>query len=281
MIDCQGAGRGFTFYQTETAGTRVRGFSIVNGWAFGGGAVAFLHSDGTLENCRFENNTAPAYWQGGAVFAKHARPTITQCVFGNNEARTGGAIYCAYADPTVCGCTFVGNTAPTAGGIYGFQTTALIETSVMAGNDGTTVEWVSGALTLRDCDLRNNIDSWSAGLFLDGSEADVTRCRLHGNTASGGAGAIRAFQSQLTLAHSTIVGNRSSGQAAALLIRESVATILGCTIADNSSATSDTRRPAGGRQHPYRRQFHTLGKRHDTTRAANLQHRRLHRVDRS
>ena len=88
-----------------------------DGW---GGAIYFDQNGVTLENCKFNHNSAE---QGGAVYLNAKNTYFTNCTFEENKATNkGGAIYNYEADNTIDGCTIINNRAEAeGGGIYQYE----------------------------------------------------------------------------------------------------------------------------------------------------------------
>ena len=151
VIDCQGTPedphRGFYFHTNEESTSVVQGFTIVNGWAYLGGAILCCDSSPTILNNVMMGNTAEG---GGAIMCRlnsHATivgNTITQnhgsacgggiyCLSGssvsivnnliteNTALYCGGGIRCNESSPMIAGNTLVGNTTHYGGGICALQ----------------------------------------------------------------------------------------------------------------------------------------------------------------
>lgn len=146
VIDCEGDTpgwhRGVNFISGETERSVLRGFTIINGYHGGGGAIASnTGCNPTILNCNFFNNKA---YYGGAINCFWGGATIANCVFDDNHVfgamADGGAIEVYYADPTIKNCLITNNTADRSGG---------------------GVEFYSGNGKMINCTLSGN----SAGLF--------------------------------------------------------------------------------------------------------------------
>jgi predicted outer membrane repeat protein len=174
IIDCEGAGRAFSFQSGEDSTCVIHGFTITNATGGNGGAIELYEAAGTIENCIFAGNTATmngggiycgysstrayirncvfygntARWRGGGIECDHGYgsnvpPVISDCVFYDNTAGTGGdfgggAIFTNYSPALVTGCTVVGNAGgPGAGGLMSesFQMTA--RNCIIAFNTGS------------------------------------------------------------------------------------------------------------------------------------------------
>ncbi|MCH8151906.1 MAG: hypothetical protein IH830_05990 [Planctomycetes bacterium] len=163
IIDCESLGRGFIFYELDTAATVVDGFTITNGLGHPGGAIyAYYFSSPTITNCFITGNTGDAgggggiycamcfatitntiitgntaIGDGGGVYTEGGDPTITNSLISGNTADSGGGgVYSNWGSPTITNSTIVGNTAGNiAGGSYfGGETTPTITNSILWGN---------------------------------------------------------------------------------------------------------------------------------------------------
>jgi parallel beta-helix repeat protein len=141
VIDCQGSGRGFYFYNGEMGDSVVVGITIVNGYvdasvsggAFGGG-IFCTNSGPTIRNCIIASCSAED--SGGGVFCYQANPTIIGCEFRSNVAdRQGGGLYTELANPSLSHCVFRENFAPQrGGGLYSYESFLTVENCVFREN---------------------------------------------------------------------------------------------------------------------------------------------------
>jgi hypothetical protein len=91
IIDCQGAGGGFTLANNETSSAIVDGFTIKNGLATKGGGILIDTSSPTIRYCVIQNCYANA--TGGGISVKKGDPQIyNNTLDGNGAALTGGGI---------------------------------------------------------------------------------------------------------------------------------------------------------------------------------------------
>jgi len=168
IIDCQWAGRGFYFNNSETPATVVQGFTIINGDAGAttdggpyGGAIECAEASPTIDNCIIKDNVADfggaidcfnaspviincritnnnSYYDGGAIeCGSESRPEITNCLIADNAAGGyGGAIdNYGLSQPVIVNCTIVNNTGSSSfGGIYSTDASAIIRNSILWNN---------------------------------------------------------------------------------------------------------------------------------------------------
>ncbi len=115
IINCGGEGRGFEFSSGEPASTKVIGFTVLNGSADEGGAIA-IYPD-TLGN-----PTSPSFWnmklvdcgaadEGGALYADNSNSMFANTIIANNSANSAGAAYLEGGAVNFLNCTIVGNMA--------------------------------------------------------------------------------------------------------------------------------------------------------------------------
>ena len=114
----------------------------------GGGAIASIQGQLTVNNCVFDNNTASGMVSnllldqpnahGGAIAMYGGRAFITNSAFINNNAQTGGAIGTGYSysgDLDIVGSTFTNNKATVNGGAIGTgYSRILIDSTRFADN---------------------------------------------------------------------------------------------------------------------------------------------------
>jgi predicted outer membrane repeat protein len=205
-IDCQMQGRAFSIDGGVAANNRIEGFTIKNGMLTSApdnfGAGLFLrHSNATVVDCRFENNTAP---EGGAVYVNAGGLILRGCEFRNNRAPfgRGGALSAILNTGLgIVDCSFVSNTAGEGGAIdiSGASlpaATARIERCVFLNNFGTNR---GGALKCSTLSL------------------ELDQCLIAGNHSQSAA-AILGFSCNLRILQSTIVDNPAANQGGALLL---------------------------------------------------------------
>jgi len=109
VIDCQGLGRGFYFHSGEGPNSVVEGLTIINGMADNGGAIKCSdNSSPTINNCIFQNNSAPII--GGAVYLSDSNTVMRNCTFSDNTAGFfGGAVCYVSGTMTLINCILWGD----------------------------------------------------------------------------------------------------------------------------------------------------------------------------
>ncbi|HVP09555.1 MAG TPA: right-handed parallel beta-helix repeat-containing protein [Phycisphaerae bacterium] len=196
IIDCQGGGRGFYFWNGETAASVVDGFTIRNGYA----------------------------GSSGGVYCNGSSPTVTNCVISGNTSTTGGGgVFCtSHASPTLMNCTISGNTTPSSSSCGGVQAASqsnptLINCAISGNTGGQAGIYCNGfcSMTLTNCTIRGNTGVNGGGVACYESSPTLVNCEISGNTASGstggGGGVFAIWGSNPTLINCTLSGNKAFG----------------------------------------------------------------------
>jgi len=121
IIDCENSGRGFEFSSGEPPSAKVIGFTVRDGNADEGGAIA-IYPD-TLGN-----PTSPTFWnlklvdcgvtgEGGAIYADNSNSLFANLVIANNSADSAGVAYLDGGSVTFLNNTIVGNRSNDSNGI--------------------------------------------------------------------------------------------------------------------------------------------------------------------
>ena len=176
IIDCQGKASAFVFYTGETEASKIKGFTIQNGYGFyGGGIYCFNSSSPIISNCVIKNNFATF---GGGIGCNNSasKPKIYNCsIVANSAYIGGGGIYCNGASPVFVNCLISGNKADN-GSINGNK----------VGNGGAIYSHNPGSPVIRSCTITDNYAAISAGGIYAYSSSNVTISNsiLWGNTAN-------------------------------------------------------------------------------------------------
>ncbi len=141
------------FEDGESAGTVLQGFTLTGGTGTRWGAEFFMGGG------------------GGILCLNGSSPTIADCEIRGNAAEKGGGIYCYGSAPTLRRCTVAGNRGGTPGA---------------DGNSyGAGVYCAAGSpAVLEDCEISGNF-GLGGGLYLDLSDATITRCKIVDNEKLG------------------------------------------------------------------------------------------------
>lgn len=201
IIDCQFAGRAFTFGPLDTRTAVLDGLTIRNG----------LAPDGTVASFR---NT-----RGGAIICRGGSPMIRNCVFDSNHALFGGAIAIVSGSPTIVACDFLENAGRIGGVIY-----------VEAGTNHPMFERCRFAGNMASSGGAAFIAHFAAATFLD--------CEFRGNAAINDGGALVATFSEVVVLINCLVVENSAGQRGAAFSLLSYVSCHNCTISGNTGPSS-------------------------------------------
>ena len=233
----------------------------------GGGLLASgagTTSAAVINNCVFTSNQAGSAgnnrYGGGICVEDGAAPFVLRCAFTTNSTNyTGGAIAVATnAYPDVRDSRFNSNSSTGYGGgalyVQGAGSgaaTTFFRRCVFNGNTNTQY---GGAgcifgdngqnIQLNQCTFTNNSSPYGGGLFLLGSNNNVsmTGCSFQSNTSTGGpashGGAIYMQQSgtRLTAAKCYFIGNTANLYGGALFTEtQAQANLTNCVFKDNTA----------------------------------------------
>ena len=245
------------------------GGSLLGSFRVGGGALA-LGSNPTIRNCIFTGNDAQF---GSGVFSEGGGgASITSCLFSANTGLQGSGVYLRLllGLSAISNCQFVGNSANTAGGGLMLESAgSLITSCSFDGNDAIlgggalfqdSVVLMTGSsftanhatllgggalvfnatATLQACNFTSNTGGTGAGIGCDGGTANLDRCLMASNAASGDGGAIAlsANSVSLSLEGCTLTANTSltAGGIFIPVSAPSTATVSNSIIWGNSGA---------------------------------------------
>ena len=136
VIDGGGTGPVVAFYQSETRGTSLRGFTLRNGNPSG---IVMLGASPTITDNLIAGNSAEA---GAGILVADSSARIEHTVIRGNTAthsQGGGGVYLYHATGAeVVGNTIEHNSAPTGGGMFlGDAGAPLVRDNVFRGNQAT------------------------------------------------------------------------------------------------------------------------------------------------
>ena len=222
VLDCGGSEsdphHAFRFDSGDTPTSTLEGISIVNGWAYSGGAIRCDGAAPTIRNCVFQSNSADD--QGGAIWIRQASPSIEDCVFRDDSSVTyGGAICLEYSNAVIMRCEFAENSSWRGGGV---------ECRAPPGS-GYSCQLIT-------CSFRGNQATLGGALEVEGTDVRATRCDFSDNTAELRGGAIGLYSS-LTSCHVTacsLTGNQSQF-GGAISASHGEAYLDSCTVAANGA----------------------------------------------
>ena len=108
---------GIFYLRQKSSGSTINGLTFVNGYRTIGSAMFINAVNVTVNNCRFENNTAYAYGGGGAVctsydLEKSANLIVSNSKFISNRAPVSSGALAAYGyNSKIINCYFENNIA--------------------------------------------------------------------------------------------------------------------------------------------------------------------------
>jgi hypothetical protein len=242
VIDCGGSTsephRGFVCDSTKGSKVVLVGFSVVNGYAIGGGGgilcksgssprlvnisfmshkVPALTCDNALveiENCHFEDNP------GGAISAHGGDLQITASIFANNfAANAGAALSSSGSAVTISACRFVHNSASFAGAALDIINPGSSNNASLAlekcdfydnaaSYHGGAIHVANTTFEIVGCEFVRNIAGIKGGAFW-GTElaaGTLSQCLFFNNSATNGS-VINNSGSSLVLDHALCISN--------------------------------------------------------------------------
>lgn len=188
VIDCQDAGRGFSFHSGEGPSALVRGFTIYDGrdssW---GGGIQCISSSPRIEECVISSCSSDD--GGGILCYEGADASFVDCTIDHCSAAFGGGVFCERSSPSFDGCTFIGNSAQASGGGFFCHDGSfpVISSCLFDSNyadDGGAMLIYSGLPTVNDCMFTQNHANFGGALFFELPSPTISRCTFVGNTAT-------------------------------------------------------------------------------------------------
>ncbi len=160
VIDCQGAGRGFTFHTGETGTSAVKGITIRNGYAADyGGGVSCVGASPALLNCVI--TACEAELRGGGIYGSNSEPVVNSCVIAGNTAQYGGGIAWWSLGGDLWNDLVTGNSADYGDAIYTYTADVALngctfDTNYGRGYDSALYGANGGGFTITSCIVWNN-----------------------------------------------------------------------------------------------------------------------------
>ncbi|UCE02672.1 MAG: right-handed parallel beta-helix repeat-containing protein [Candidatus Latescibacterota bacterium] len=160
---------------------RVDGCRIENNQSEvdGGGIRVHRGSNVELVGCSVVGNRSDG--DGGGLYVHNASVRLDSVVVaGNESSKVGGGIAAQFgATLTIQRSTMASNVAPTTGGIFLLEAGALLESSIVAFNEGGPTLLCAGTLALSCTDIYGNTDDELCGSDLGGNvSVDPQFCDL-------------------------------------------------------------------------------------------------------
>jgi len=253
IIDCEHVDRGFFFHSGEMPAAVVDGFTITNGSADYGAAVAcWYNSNPQIKNCTMTGNDANH--EGGGIDCWNSSPTITGCTITSNTAdEGGGGINCYLGSPTLVGGAAAGREvnarsdecSPTiAHCTISWNTAYGLDAPTYSG--GGAIHCDASTPTIEHCTMRGNTSAYYGGGIecRNGALPGISVCTFDTNSAVGGeGGGIASWQSSPTVEDCAFISNASGGGdgGGGIFVWSGPAVIAHCLLLGNTSQA-----PGGG-----------------------------------
>ena len=255
IIDCEGFGSGFYFWDGEDENSVVSGFTIIRG---NGAGIFCSSASPTISNCIIRD-TISEY--GGGIKCEESSPKITNCIITGGErsgiyckssssptisdcvitGNKGSGIEClSSSSPTIANCVIKNNTAMYGGGISCSEGSPTISNSVISENTAT----VSGggvrffyctSPIIIGCTISSNTGGGAGGIDSYHSSPIIRDCVINDNKVSGGAGGVGFHMSSATVTNCVISSNEAQ-DCAGLIAVGSATNIVNCTIRNNRAS---------------------------------------------
>jgi predicted outer membrane repeat protein len=255
IINMEVTGRGVKLDNSEGPGTRIEGFSFLNGKPMGtgpfptenGGAILCYGASGIeIAGCFFENNAATG---GGGVGCITSSARIENCVFKNNNGTWNGCgvMGRAGSNMEIVNCTFDNN----VNSVWGGATTVLFSSAAFencvftnnkAQNDGGALYAWNASITIDNCLLDQNGaggSSYGGGVYAYNSTVEITNSGVIGNYAAFYGGCYFE-KSDAYVANTDVKRNyiTSSGYGGGLIFKNTRLLIENCTFDSNNSTSA-------------------------------------------
>ncbi len=237
-IDCQGNPDveadwydGFDFWTGEGEDSVLDGFTIMNGYILGGGAIYCERTSPTIINNILVNNSAGA-GAGGAILCWKSHPYIAHNIIRENTAAQGAGIYCEDSSPDIYDNEIASNTVGAewgdGGGISVWDgSDPIIEGNIIHNNEAASIGGSGAGVYVTS-------DSWPF----------ITRNAITGNTAGFAGGGICCYQASALIETNIIAQNEVlslggyNGNGGGIYCGDSTSDITNNTVTANTAATN-------------------------------------------
>lgn len=237
-----GVGGGIVSYSSDLTCSDA---TFLGNVAPGGGGALVSDSALSLNGCRFESNSAPA-WDAGAVWLfPGSGKSIVGCTFAGNTCAYSGAALQSDAQLTLSECVFESNVAGIDGGairllagasgseIDGCQFTA----NICGSSGGAVAAYDLTSLLARECQFEQN-EAFAGGAlrFANCTGLTIEACALRANTATYGGAVDHVADSDARFADCSFENNEAVSDAGAVSNYDgSSLTFERCRLAENSA----------------------------------------------
>jgi len=216
VVDCQGAGRGFSFENGEKATSVLSGLTIAKGYADLGGGILCDSSSPTITHCAIAQCTAVG---GGGIFAVRSGPVVVHCTLTDNKAAdAGGGFWLSYGTARITRCVLNANYAHQGGGFYLDRGADVIQKCLVVGNSaalvGGGIRTSYSSPSIINCVIAQNSAGGTdpstgscGGLYFHKGTPVITNSSIIDNSANVTGGGIICWASTLTVTNSVIWAN--------------------------------------------------------------------------
>ncbi len=186
IIDCARGTRCLCLRGGENATSVVDGFTIMHGYAEGGGAVYCKGASPTFRNCFFRSNRSPDVGGGMAFYGSSS--LIESCFFEGNSSEialdgSGGAVFCGDgSDLVISDCYFTHNSSDMGGAVSCTDASSVLLADCLlvmncADSGGSLGCRLGSTLIIERCTIVHSIGCGGSGIYCDGGsdvEANTT-----------------------------------------------------------------------------------------------------------
>lgn len=247
----------------------ISGFTIRNGLAPHGAGISAFDSTGSVNNCKFVNNTADI--EGGGLRSVRGTLLIQNCTFISNSASSGGCGFIIDGDTTFINCTFTANISTSAmgvGGLFLYYGTSTLDDctfgrnsvgmlcrfcdDIILNNCSFTQNSKGGisadrneSLTLNNCTFTANSGWYIGGLVCDRTDTVLKNCLFIGNICigdqkyPGNGGAVSFKDLDVIIKNCTFTQNSASHDGGAICGGSSDVRLVNSIVSGNTATNGD------------------------------------------
>jgi predicted outer membrane repeat protein len=246
IIDGGFVGSVVIFENDEDSTAVLQGFTITNGFSFGGGGGIMCNSTSspTLKNLKIISNIGGV---GGGLFCFGAtKPRLADVLVSNNSAiNSGGGIYCENnSEISMERVTVYANVSNQEGGGIYLKNNARANLSDVTIESNTSVSFGAGLYCTAKCTLDlenvliklNECEQDGGGIYIsDSCKVTLFQDTLISNIAGSGGGIYCERNSELTASSCLIEDNVVDFVGGGVYVAESNASLNGSSLNNNSA----------------------------------------------
>ena len=228
-------------------GTAVfRNLWIKNNKAYYWGGGMYNNAPATLENIRFEQNSAKGDGgsAGGGLYSNNGLATLNNLTFVENEAPLGGGMTAVTSAHTISNVTFLRNNSITSGGGLNSRVAVTIKNALFDGNTVTGSGggiWNSSTINGEDLVIKNNTATVNgAGVYNSGT-LNLDRASFIANISRTHGGGIYNVTNTSKLdnvifSRNEVTTASTSGYGAGFFLASGAANLTNTTFSNNKTA---------------------------------------------